>query len=186
MCLKNTTVITRHKRRPSWLWSYPVTAPGLQRCSGTHPGEKETWGGSMTTKEGLNQLWQRRQCHLRRTGVKIRTDFVFRLCREGPSVSFSVVNPDVPQTLGPSRGGASSGNWVKREHGRSRPQQKSLAWFGGAFCWIKMLMGSSTWLGANVLSQESPEPGCLQRSNGEKPSQWLTVKGLRIYFDLLW
>lgn len=37
--------------------------------------------------------------------MKIRTDFVFRLCREGPSVSFSVVNPDVPQTLGPSRGG---------------------------------------------------------------------------------
>ena len=50
--------------------------------------ENEIQEGEHPDRGSLDQLCQRTQCHLKWTGIKIRTDFISSLCKEGPSVSF--------------------------------------------------------------------------------------------------
>lgn len=62
--------------------------------------ENEIWGGSVPT-EGLSVPEE--SISPEADWNKIRITFVFRLCKEGPSVSFGVLNPGVSQTLGQSK-----------------------------------------------------------------------------------
>lgn len=60
--------------------------------------ENEIWGGSTPTKRVSRSTMTEESMSLEGDRDKVRADFVFSLCKEGPSISFSVVNAGVPQT----------------------------------------------------------------------------------------
>lgn len=89
----------------SQLQWYPINATWLQRCNGENPGSflKMRSGEGASPQRVSQSTNPEESMSPEADWNKIRITFVFSLCKDGPSASFSVLNPGVSQTLGQSK-----------------------------------------------------------------------------------